>query len=343
MNKISSNGRYSVGFQQYNWSFMVDNDTWETTMIYSPDVETVEGPSNECNVYDISNDGTMVGLFYSPDVLMEYEDDQGNVLRFSELIPGVYRNGRWTPLKRLEEVPMFGSGLDGVAQCITGDGTKIGGGVHLGQIVFGPATWSGTEYGDLTQYSAPANGGLVKDISDDGKVMAGWLIGDDGSRIPTQWVDGEPMNMGSSGEVYTVSPNGKWSGGYIGGFSDGVPFVWSSESGIELLEVPAGMNGGMVSSVADDGTTAGYFYISGFGQIRFPFIITPDGTKYDLDEYLEDRYGYTIPQDLLGEYADAPNEYLNTPQEISADGTVICGWNALRQPWVIRLGKPTDK
>ena len=341
MNKISSNGRYSVGFQLYNWSFMVDNDTWRTTIITSPEVETADGLTEECNVYDISNDGTMMGKFYSPDVLKEYRDDQGNVYHFSVSIPGIYSNGQWTPLKRLDDVPLEGSGVDGTAHCITGDGTKIGGGLHLGDVHYAPNVWSGSGYGDLVQYqgSQYGQGGMITNISDDGSVMAGWIASEEEIRTPAQWVDGQLMTLGTNGEVMAVSPNGKWTGG----INDGTPFVWSRTQGLEVIEVPAGMTGGYVTGISNDGLVIGFFYVTGFGQVRYPFVITPDGARYDLDKYLESRYGYTVPENLLGEYADAPNEYLNTLQDISADGTVICGWSAFRQPWIIRLGKPTDK
>ncbi len=351
--KVSSNGRYAIGFVSDNLGFCYDILTGTQTTILGPE-GTVENnqPLDGCETADIADNGTMVGTFRSPDAVMyvtdengdQLYDDEGNPVISNPLVPGVYRNGVWTELERRDDlIPLFGNKIDGWATSVTADGRYAVGTVRMpggqGWGLMNACIWD-ISTGKLKQQfdgCTQGQGGNAYNCSDDGTKAVGWVDRGDNIRRPAVWTDGSLTALDAPGEMCAISSNGK----FFGGKANDMPILWTPEGGVKELPLHLGQYGGVVCGIADDGTAVGYSF-DDWGTLRLPFIVTPDGTFHDLVEYMEDVYGYTQPGDLLPPDLQGVDlsTYMFVPLDISADGKVICGYSAMLEPWIITLGEP---
>ncbi len=353
-NRVSTNGRYAIGFVSDNLGFRYDISTGTQTTILGPEGTVEKNQLLEgCETTDIADDGTMVGTFRSPDAVLYHKDENGNQLYddsgnpviSNPMVPGVYRNGMWTELERRDDlIPLWGEKIDGWATAVTADGRYAVGAVHMpggqGWGLMNACIWDNSTGKLKQQYDGctQGQGGNPYNCSDDGTKAVGWVDRGDNIRRPAVWINGSMTSLDDPGEMCAVSPNGK----YFGGTSMDMPVLWTPAEGLKEVPVHLGQYGGAVTAIADDGTAVGYSF-DDWGTTRLPFIITPDGTFHDLVEYMEDVYGYTRPADLLPPDLQGVDlsTYMFVPMDISADGKVICGYSALFEPWIITLGEPT--
>lgn len=356
---VSSNGKYAVGYVPENAGYVYEIATGKITVIEGPKGAVLYNVSTrQCTAEDISNDGVVSGSFLDPDAIISYLDEKGNPLldkdgnplRSSVMVPGVYKDGVWKALERHDDqVALVGGLCDGAATCITADGTKIAGMVHIKLdppaefgMRFAAALWNVEDGKIIREYDGctEMQGGRVWNVSDDASLLGGWT--ESGGRGPAVWSNGEYIRISNYGTTTAVSPNGK----YAAGDSEGLPFIWTKEKGVVTCPIHEGLFGGAISGISNDGTAVGYSYTQGFPQSRFPFVIDKNGVFYDIVDYLKVYYDYTIPEELmpeaLRELEVSESEYLNTAMDISADGSVICGWTAFREPWVITLEVSTN-
>ena len=177
-NRVSENGKYAVGCDQYDYtgSFIVD--------ILNP-AEMIEIEGGE--LYDITNDGMAVGA--------EYEVVSGSYYSRA----AIYVNDEWV---RLPESPdCVGQSL---ARAVSPDGKRIGGMMfctaedsEIGKKYY-PCVWtlneSSNKY-ELTTYNTielPDNMGFYTyDMSDDGTIITGLVNTYAGSQVPAIVKNGE--------------------------------------------------------------------------------------------------------------------------------------------------------
>lgn len=344
-NRVSSNGRYAVGYIAESVGFVYDVETGQMTLVEGPEgAIEANTPKQVCEVQDISDDGIICGNFLSPDDIIEYVDLEGNPildesgkqLRTSALVPGIYKEGKWKALERHDDqVRLVGSGADGGATGITADGTRITGMVQIKKT--GPdsdwgqryvtCVWNATDGKILQEYDGctVGQGGRAWCISDDGTVLCGWTENENYTRGPAVWNNGAYFKIGDIGDSQAMSPNGL----YVGGETGRQPFIWKKETQeITIGSIHDGMAGGVITGLTDDGMAVGYSYSAGFPQDRLPFVVTNEGNFYDMLDYLEKEYGYSLPEETIE---------LFTVMDISGDGSVICGFNAFREPWVLKM------
>lgn len=319
--RASSNGKYCVGFTGLgSQSFVWDKDN-PSVLEWIPTPE-IEGYESNSEVYGVSNNGVMVGIFSDPTAIIE------NV--GAAMVPGMYYNGSWISLERIAGVPTFGSGLDGSAGDVSSDGTKIAGSVYKPNFLLNACLWTNGQlsYSQFTGCDT-GQGAKAKAMSDDGSVLGGWAETEEGARRPAIWKP-EIVTLGEEGEVLDISPNGKYAVGIVASEPFGMdfkPFVWTEEKGMELISTHDGVPAGYAAGVTDDGTIVGGDAImSGVNWI------IKNGVWYDLDEYLSTFYGFENTSGYI----------LNQIMSVSNDGNVICGYTfsqipdaGFMVPWVM--------
>lgn len=204
-----------------------------------------------------------------------------------------------------------------------------------------PAIWTrkddGTYYLERKWKSMPTGNELQQGAwshygsSQDGTVVAGVADHPTGSRSPAVWVgtvgkdaamtriygkEDIDINLDDQyfydGTMGSVSPNGKYAGGYWDPEGSGYTlqgFVYDTETGeTEELE-----NWGAVTAALDDGTLYGMSGYMGASYIR-----TADKSyNGSYRTYLESQYGAFT--------GNVPNTILS----VSGDGTVVGGWYAV--------------
>lgn len=356
-NHLSSNGKYAIGYVPENAGYVYEVATGTITVIQGPEGAVVYNvPTRICTAEDISNDGVICGDFLCPNTTKKLLDENGdpvldengNEIFTSYVVPGVYKDGVWKELERHDDqVALVGSGCDGSAAGITADGKRIAGMVHIKLdppaefgMRFATVLWNAEDGKIIKEYDGctERQGGRSWAVSDDASLLGGWTESNEGGRGPAIWSNEEYIKIGMNGTASGISPNGK----YAAGDCNLRPFIWTKEKGTVEYPIHEGMFGGAVVGISNDGIAVGYSYSEGFPQRRFPFVIDKDGVFYDLVDYLKERYDYTIPEEMmpeaLREAGVSQSEYLNTAMDISGDGSVICGWSALREPWVVTLG-----
>lgn len=333
-NKVSDNGRYGVGMSEIQeTAFLFDFETETYVLLTAHDNPDGDG-YYMCEALDVSNDGTVVGSFGVQ------SKKYGMVL-----VPGIWKEGVWKAL------PLHFSaqnGMDGKAASISPDGSVIGGYTMYEMGKYGPTKWINEELQpmlDLKSISPfsgeleiPGQGGIVRDMSADGKILVGTIEFHEGARSaaifdetsftritdPNWSVDTDQFMC--DGYAERISPNGKYVAAYhLAG--DGVlrHGIWTKETGFVENSCP-----GIISFVANDGT---FFYSNApYGS---PNIETTDGTRSSLMSWLESRA--TVTSSL----ADGT---LATVMAASDDMRVIVGaaicvtdMGALNRPYYVKL------
>lgn len=357
-NRVSPNGQYVVGHIPNGSGYLYNVTTGEIKLIESPEGGMEYNlPKRVCTAEDVSNNGVVCGIFLSPGAMIEHKnqdgtpvlDEEGNPLRSCARVPGVYKDGVWKELERHDdEVPLMGSSSDGVASGISTDGSKVTGAVHAvpgaeGHFTRYATTVWNAETGEIIKEHeegcTQASGGRAWSMSDDASLLGGWSE-TGGSRGPAIWHNGEYIRIAPIGDVNAISPNGKFAAGR----ADYSPFIWTKETGTVKYPAHEGAAKGVITGIANDGTAIGYSETNGRPKTRSPFIITKDGTFHDLLDYLKEACNFTLPDEWIPE-SDielTPANYMNTAMDISADGTVICGFTDTKEPWVIKMNLFSD-
>lgn len=327
VNAVSANGQFAVG---NGVELSTDAFIWNRA---TGEFQQITGSfGNSAAVYGVSNEGKVVGTFYS--------DNNGEVPEdgTAYVIPGVWEDGIWTPLEL--ELPMQRGNYNGEARTISPDG-RIVTGYILGhyqakdedgfvikeQQKLRPAVWidgvlqpaENLPDGELT-----GQGMWAFSASDDAKVMGGVYEHPTGSRAPALWVEGETaprllygqndidINQDKyffEGLVYSVSGNGKWACGYFsptgGAMSNVKGFVHNVESNAteELTNMP------MASCVANDGM------VFGSNMDRNTAYVRSANFEGKLADYIAQISGTTAPANLP-----------TMVNAVSADRSVLGGW-----------------
>lgn len=332
---ISGNGKYLTGFAG-GTSFVYDREALTLRRLNYP--PTSNGSAQECYAYGISNDGTVVGSFVCKDSLTT-PDDGSEACR----IAGVYKNGEWHPLNRIAGVPLTASGMDGTAAAITPDGSIIAGRVSSDYFEYTACRWSSDgKITSLLPGCDKGSGGMIKSISDDGNIAAGWIY-DSNYGQPVIWIGNEIFYLNDSqdyvGTAFFVSHNGKYVVGQASlqnqeseGPTQG--FIYNTETKKVTFNEKCNTkyDSNAITGISEDGkVVVGFSYVANEMLNRKPFIII-DGEFYDLDDYMK-GIGFTAPTKYNG---------LNffTPGGVSQDGKVIygiCDDSGMRLAYVIEL------
>ena len=359
--RVSSNGRYAVA------SFANSVPTGYVYDFTTDEVKTVEGPEGAielnvpkrlCTIEDISNDGIICGQFLSPDAIVRYTnsdgspqlDEEGNQLCSSAVVPGVYRNGAWMGLEiHDDQMPVMGGNCDGGAAAITADGKYVAGLIRIkvgeGEtgLRFATVVWDAVTGKIIREYDGctERSGGRAWDMSDDTSLIVGWTETLAEGRGPALWQDGEYLRVAPGGNGESASANGKYAIGSAQS-DKAYSFVWEKEKGVTLYPSPEGV-AAWPTCVSDKGLVVGYTQPVGMGRRpRMPFMLTQDGVYHNMMDYLKEKYNFEFPEELLPSQFDGTpnntaNDYLYTPMSMSADGSVICGFTSLSEPWIMKL------
>lgn len=323
---VSANGQFATGTsEEYSdYSFIWSRATGRYTLIGGAlDDKTL--------AYGVANDGTVVGVYA--------DDNDGEVAsgKTPYWIPGVYKDGKWTALELA--VPKAKGDVNGQALWVSGDGRIVTGFINdyftrsfdddgdgitdrTKEVkLYRPAVWIDGKLQPRWENYPSADDVLqgcfsTGNSSEDGKVLAGYMEHPTGSRAPAVWVDGEmrllygqhdiDIDLDSyffSGQCSSVSPNGKYVGGYFApegddGYSPSIGFVHDIENNT-TTELD---NCGLVYYTFNDGTAVGS---SGYlGACTF----YKDGEATGISEYLTKNYaepeGGTLPLAVMSASAD---------------------------------------
>ncbi|MDR2084446.1 MAG: T9SS type A sorting domain-containing protein [Bacteroidales bacterium] len=308
---VSPNGEYVTGYQMYNSYAILWTEDNGSVMI---------APEGGCSANAVSNNGTIVGQFYDPEIT--YEDWEGNIQNLFSA--GYCYNGQWTGLgvkpELLQQIdPTMGS----MAEAISADGTIIGGSMYYPSWILEPTVWTNSNPQAL-EIEMIGQGGRVQGMSADGVVVAGW-IAPYYSRLPAVWINGALTiitNNGivEGGEAFGVSPNGKYVGLIIGGLAA----VYDvQEDNLIIIGKKESARSAYATSVSDNGIAIGYNQIT-MGLDREGFIYTEKMGMINLNEYL-------VAAGVTG----AESAQLQCPMDISADGTRIVGFSSNVDGWVV--------
>lgn len=327
VNGISANGQYAVGSAV---ELSTDAFIWNRA---TGQFQQITGSfNNSATAYAVSNEGKVVGTFYS--------DNNGEVPEdgTAYVIPGVWEDGVWTALEL--ELPMQRGEYNGEARTISPDG-RIVTGYILGhyqvkdaegfvvkeQQKLRPAVWIDGELQpaeNLPDGELTGQGMWAFSASDDAKVLGGVYEHPTGSRAPAVWVEGETaprLLYGQKdididkdkyffqGQVYSVSGNGKWACGYFSPSGGTVSDLKSFRHNVETNETEEFASIPMASCVTNDGTTFGTNKDNNAALIHTANF---DGT---FANYLAQISGTTAPDNLP-----------TVVQAATADLSVIGGW-----------------
>ncbi len=320
---ISSNGRYIVGENPATGRVFY-YDRLNKELVQLPELEHPEYPLF-ASAYDISDNGIIGGTVSDPDMIVEGKP----IIR-----EAYFKDGKWHFPEPIAGCAWNPQNFNGAVMAISPDGSIMSGALNaLQQFRYEPVVWvDGLLSQRLDMGGSGGSGAICNGMSDDGRVIAGWL-GDSYYGPVGIWVDGALTKVGASANVGSVARNGAYVVGnyydadveaeYIGG----LPYIWSRESSdVELIPVSIGRSGGSACGITNDGSVVIGFETGSFFTERFPFIIV-DGEYYNMDDYYESLTG------------EAPLHPLFTPRRISASGDVICGFsdNGGRLPWIMEF------
>lgn len=260
---------------------------------------------------------------------------------------------KWTPLGHFDCIKDVSTGS---GYAISGDGKTVVGLayrnnpaeiVNNGTYATAVAWTEGkglVELGSL--YSNIDRATRANAVSHDGSVVVGWQDRNGpwhsavwrkeaaGGYAKNEYLLIDPNGAANESNYITqcssVSPNGKWIGGYGRSIASGPlsildddqrianqPWIWSQETGVKrlgVIEELIGMDGavGNVSAVSDDGTVVGFWVID---KSMYPFIWTEEGGMQNLNTYITDNYDYDLGDNVLCSVVS-----------MSPNGRYIVGW-----------------
>ena len=313
---ISPNKKYAVGYspewsgqKAYMWNF----ETKELTVLN-------EGAAKDrAQANSVSNDGVVAGNFLDAD-----SPDGNNI---PTLVPGEYKDGKWTRLPRVPSMPNVGSDMNGSAERISADGRIICGSILRSTGVSVQVIWKDGELQPVSEETLLGQGNYGYCFAQEGKIIGGWAGHDDGCRSPAIWVDGKMTRLEglkSSTEIYEetgedlgffdgilqdLNEDGSVGVGYFDWSGEGFeckPFVWSQKDGLRYFA-----ESGLASCISEDGTVYGTSAYMGSA------FIYKDGIMTDLEDYLKDEYNF-VPEDGY-----IP---MSCPRAVSKDGKIIAGY-----------------
>lgn len=232
------------------------------------------------NAMGVSNDGTVVGEFTCYNITSNGAD---------VIVAGAWKDGKWTALDYITDDNNII--LESRAYSISPDGKVVVGLANTGGVNknarYVPVMWKNGEIKILPNTIPGVTNpmGAANSVSNDGKVIAGWVyaIGVHGiaNRTMAIWVDGElkliePTLTGGEVSANKVSPNGKYVLGY--------DRVYNVETGVSDIFTVKNQNGQELtyvgfSDINDNGI--------GIGTMKEGApIIYQEGKLIDLIDYL---------------------------------------------------------
>ena len=174
---VSGNGEYAVAYDDFlsGASFLWTRSTGELTILYGGEGDEENVP---CYIYDVANDGTVVGVFQSPD---------DNLCH-----PGYYKDGKWTALPVPETVPesdMQYMAYAPVATLISDDAKVITG--VWGGAVSHPVQWVDGQLKEFPKVPIRNIGVYPLSMKQDGSVIVGLAASEFGDHLPMYIKDGK--------------------------------------------------------------------------------------------------------------------------------------------------------
>lgn len=322
---VSANGEWAVGYP---------TDYSEVSFIWSRATglftQLTGALDDKIYAYGVANDGTVAGVFA--------DDNDGEVAsgKTPYLVPGICKDGQWTALELI--VPKGKGEVNGGAHWISGDGRIVTGTVkdYFNRTVNGtvkqvalyrPAVWIDGKlqprWEDFPDGDEMNQGCYsLYGASQDGSVLSGYYEFPSGSRCPAVWVNGELRTLIRHADIdpdvdeyfyegmcSTVSPGGKYVGGYFS--ADGTGYdVMGFIHDVEADETTELDDCALVYSCLDDGTAFGSASLQGSARVYV------DGASMSYGEYISGKYGAEV------EGGTAPSAIVSS----SLDGRVMGGY-----------------
>ncbi|MDD4848063.1 MAG: T9SS type A sorting domain-containing protein [Bacteroidales bacterium] len=190
-------------------------------------------------VFDVSNEGRVCGSFVNEELYR---------------VAGYWENEEWTFLGMHPSAPQYFEGEDySSVWAMSSDGNILAGMQFTEAWTTIPFTW--TEAGGYVNLEQ--GGGYAcrpNAICDDGTIVGGWSADPQtGVWQPCIWINGVMTVLYQSefyGEVYGISRNGQYACGYCGGGA----FLWTQESGLQII---SDFSGNAIA-VSNNGMVLGY-------------------------------------------------------------------------------------
>lgn len=305
VNKMSTNGRFIVGglggSDSKTIPFIWDRDGGVTTIIRD---------SYYC-FYDVSNDGTVVGAFFDPSIVIDGR---------KVLSGGWWKDNVWHSLGGHPDYPiteLSGScGSFGIT--ISADGKYIGGYVFVTLQRLVPCVWKRNDSGEYVFYKEycytpnSLRGARPWDMSDDGQAICGWdSTSETGDYwTATMWAENNKMikpsaeHLEKGGTLWGINPEGTISVGVSGGTYSDTGIVMKADGTYEIVK------GIRMTSISSTGMAVG----SG--------IWTKELGVWSLAKYCETFW-------------NTPDIKVGTIMSISGNGKFIAGWTMGGTPYTI--------
>lgn len=312
LNKVSSNGEYAVGY---------DNIISEVTYMWRKStgkLEILNDASEHAEaIYDVSNDGTVVGTFFKEDKVLTVTMRDGTERTINgAYVPGYKKDGVLTELPVPEQTYLcYTDKLDYApsAVAISDDGKVVGGYVQYNDGKCYPVVWKDGKMTEFSSLELESQGFVVQDVSNDGNLIVGFAESEWGDRLPAVVENGtlkklydvtatpSEREFFAEGMCWRIDAHNNVVG-YLQDV-DGVMygFIYNAESGMKYITEVGQVASASLNSNLVFGATAG----GGYGTAT---VIT-GGKTVDLKEYLN------IESDKT----------LGTVMDVSADGKVIVG------------------
>lgn len=305
---VSPNGKWACGIQGDGTYTMLQGVLWN--------LETGEltylSSINPSEVYDVNDDGIVVGNFYDDDV-------QGNGIPAS--VAGYYKDGKWT---RVDNSAFASQGVlarGGSCNAISADGRTIVGHVQNGpnDYQLAPAKWVDGKLVELLD--CQGTGGTARSITADGTVASGWAYSKGNMQRQiviwkadadtAQYLSERYNNSTVVGSVWDVGYRFSPDGTKLACNKMGLPFVYDLTTGTRREFEPVEEIIGTELSiwyVANDGLVMGTQKLPTYGYVN-------DGEKaMDITEWLQEEYNVVI---------DPAKSSITSGVDRSDDGKVI--------------------
>lgn len=333
---VSPNGQYAVGYSEdfSGCAFLWNRESGGITLLNG-------GAYEDCaQATAVSNNCVIAGNFKDENTL---SDKYGTPC----IPPGYWKDGQWTKLPRVKNIPNIGQEMDGAANAISADGKIICGYVPLSpsNTRMAPAIWIDGELQIVSDEEILNMGSMAYCVASEGKLVGGRACHDDGSCSPALWIDGKLDRLDGKisatelseetgedepffeGLTKCISENGEYAVGYFDAEGTGYTsqsFIWSKDGGLEYI------TDGLATFVTNDKTVYGSSSYMGNAYIY------KDGVARDLDEYLTKEYNFEPEANYVP---------MSAPLGVSADGKTIVGWavevisdlGAIMKPMIILL------
>lgn len=329
---LSPNGKWACGTFS-NGASALFAFRWDLT---TNEIVVLSTGNEETTAFSVSDNGVVVGTF---------PDKEVTVNKAPVSTAGYWKDGAWHHLETIDGAYLTHPDYGGQALCISRNGEYIGGGLYNKSNRYTPIVWKN---GKIYKNFDNGLGGVVKSVSNDGKIAGGWAYTkkSEGTRVPTLWKEGENPHYLINEEdgnfwraVKNISPNEKY-----------MLFDWSiydltKDEAIEVPSISSDPFDRDIYAMTDDKTVVGYESTGEFGSSKYA-IIYKDGRTRKLEDYLKEK-GVDFSKDgVVMPNPDAEDSYfIVSGVGISEDGKtfgiMFYDKDANSRPMIVKLDQNT--